>query len=104
MNEILTWVLVGLAGFVLGAFFFGGLWWTVRQGVSSPYPALLFLGSALLRLGVALTGFYLVGAGDWYRLVVCLVGFIVARFVVMGLTRPAQAQPKPPTQEARHAP
>ena len=39
-------------GLVLGAVFFGGLWWTVRKGVSSKQPALWFLGSLLLRTGI----------------------------------------------------
>ena len=42
MNEPLTLVLALAAGGVLGAIFFGGLWWTVRKGVSSPQPALWF--------------------------------------------------------------
>ena len=37
---------------LLGAFFFGGLWWTVQKGVTSETPALWFLGSLLLRTGV----------------------------------------------------
>ena len=31
MNETLALVLAWLAGGVLGAIFFGGLWWTVRK-------------------------------------------------------------------------
>ena len=60
MNETLTLVLALVAGVVLGAMFFGGLWWTVRKGVSSKQPALWFLGSLLLRMGIALAGFYFV--------------------------------------------
>ena len=88
MNETLTLVLASIAGAALGAVFFGGLWWTVRKGVSSPRPALWFLGSLLLRMGVALAGFYFVGGGQWQRLLGCLIGFVVARFVVLWLTRP----------------
>ena len=44
MNETVILVLVGGAGVLLGVFFFGGLWWTVRRGVSSNRPALWFLG------------------------------------------------------------
>jgi len=40
MTELL--ILALAAGLVLGAIFFGGLWWTVRKGVSSKYPALWF--------------------------------------------------------------
>lgn len=104
MTEPLMLALAGVAGVLLGAIFFGGLWWTVRKGVSSRRPALWFFGSGLVRISVVVAGFYLVGGGEWPRLVVCLVGFVVARLVVTGLTRPAgEAQTRPKT-EARHAP
>jgi hypothetical protein len=35
MNEILGLMPALIAGVLLGAMFFGGLWWTVRKGVSS---------------------------------------------------------------------
>ena len=104
MNETLTLTLAGLAGAGLGAIFFGGLWWTVRKGVTSPRPALWFLGSGLVRMSVVVAGFYFVGGGEWRRLVAALVGFVVARLVVLWLIRPARANRKPPTLEARHAP
>ena len=104
MNETLTLALAWLAGGALGAIFFGGLWWTVRKGVSSPRPALWFFGSLLLRMSIVLAGFYFVSGGQWKRLVACLVGFIIARVVVTWLTRPASKTPNRPTQEARHAP
>ena len=104
MNETLTLALAGLAGAALGAIFFGGLWWTVRRGVSSGHPALWFLGSGLLRTSIVVAGFYLVGGGQWQRLVGALVGFIVARFAVMWLTRPSRENQTTTMQEARHAP
>jgi F1F0 ATPase subunit 2 len=76
-----------LAGGVLGTIFFGGLWWTVRRGVSSQQPALWFLGSLLARMSVALAGFYFVSDGHWERLVACLLGFLTARLAVTRLTR-----------------
>ncbi len=78
------------AGALLGAVFFGGLWWTVRKGVSSEQPAFWFLGSLLLRMSIALAGFYLVSSGHWERLLLCLVGFVVARWLVARLTRPSR--------------
>ena len=87
MNNILSMILAWAAGVGLGAFFFGGLWWTIRKGMASPRPALWFLGSALVRMGVALTGFYFVFGGQWQRLLICLVGFIMARLGVMWFTR-----------------
>lgn len=86
MNELLQLALVLLAGLLLGALYFGGLWWTVQKGVSARQPALWFGASLLLRTGIVLAGFYLVSAADWKRLLLCLFGFIVARFVVIRLT------------------
>lgn len=104
MNENLMLVMAGVAGLLLGAIFFGGLWWTVRKGVSSPRPALWFLGSMLLRMGIALGGFHFVGGGQWQRMVACLIGFIIARFLVQWLTRTPAHSPTPFAKEARHAP
>ncbi len=85
MTDTMHWVLAGGAGVFLGAFFFGGLWWTVRRGASSKWPALLFLGSLLLRTGVTLAGFYLVSSGHWERLLACILGFTVARLIMTRL-------------------
>ena len=103
MNEfVLTLALV--AGLSLGTLFFGGLWWTVRKGISSRRPALWFFGSLLLRMSIALTGFYFVGHGHWERLVACLVGFAAARFIVMRLTGPPVEHHNSTAKEAGHAP
>ena len=104
MNETLPLALAWLAGGALGAIFFGGLWWTVRKGVSSSRPALWFLGSGLLRMSIVLAGFYFVSGGQWKRLLACLVGFFIARVVVTWLTRASGDTPNLPSQEARHAP
>lgn len=104
MNETLTLMLAWVAGGVLGAIFFGGLWWTVRKGVSSPRPALLFIGSLVLRTSVVLSGFYFIGRGDWQRLLLCLLGFVMARLAMTWLTRPSGARPTRPAPGARHAP
>jgi F1F0 ATPase subunit 2 len=104
MNETLTLVLVLVTGVLLGLMFFGGLWWTVRKGVSSKQPALWFFGSLLLRTSIALTGFYFIARGHWERLLVCLLGFVMARLIVMRLTGPPVEHDNSPAQEAGHAP
>lgn len=104
MIEALSWVLAAGAGLVLGAIFFGGLWWTVRKAVVSTRPALWFFGSLLLRMTTALGGIYLVGHGHWERLLACLAGFIVARFVVTWVTRTSGAVPGETYREVIHAP
>lgn len=103
MNETPTLVLAWLAGGAIGAIFFGGLWWTVHKGVSSERPELWFLGSLLLRMTIALGGFYFVSGGRWQRLLLCLVGFVMARVIVTRLTRAAD-EPTNLVQEAPHAP
>jgi F1F0 ATPase subunit 2 len=87
MYEALVLVLALVAGVSLGAIFFGGLWWTVRKGMSSKQPAMLFFGSLLLRTGIVLAGFYFMARVRWESLLVCLVGFIMARLIVIRLTR-----------------
>jgi F1F0 ATPase subunit 2 len=104
MHEALALAPAGAAGFLLGALFFGGLWWTVRWGVSSPRPALWFLGSLLLRMSLAVAGVAWVGAGHWQRLLPCLLGFVLARLAVTRWTRPAQEEPRRPAGAVTHAP
>ena len=104
MNETLSLILAWAAGGLLGSIFFGGLWWTVREGVSSPRPALWFFGSLLLRMSVALVGFYFVSGSHWERLLLCLFGFVMARLVVTWMTRPSGQNQGRPAQEASHAP
>jgi F1F0 ATPase subunit 2 len=88
MSEFFSLAPALAAGLLLGAFFFGGLWWTVIRGVSSRHPALWFLGSMLLRMTVTLAGFYFAGREDWRRWLLCLLGFVLARLAVKWLTRP----------------
>ncbi len=94
MNEVML-ILSFIAGVGLGVMFFGGLWWTLRKGMTSPRPALWFASSLLLRMGLTLLGFYVVSAFHWQRLVACLLGFAVSRFAVTWLTQPSK--------EASHA-
>ena len=108
MNESLSLVMALalplVAGVLLGAIFFGGLWWTVRKGVSFKHPAAWFLGSLLLRTGIVLAGFYVVADGHWDRLLAGLLGLIIARFIVTGFTGSPVEHDGSPENEARHAP
>ncbi|MEO5593948.1 MAG: ATP synthase subunit I [Chitinophagaceae bacterium] len=87
MNEILLMVLAFTGGMLLGTLFFGGLWFTVKKAVFSKMPALWISGSFIFRVGIALAGFYFIASGNWQRLVTCLLGFIVARFLVIYMTK-----------------
>ncbi|MGH8094107.1 MAG: ATP synthase subunit I [Chthoniobacterales bacterium] len=99
MSDLLVLLLVFLAGIALGAIFFGGLWWTVRNGLVSARPALWFFASFVLRTGIALAGIYFVAGGTWERLVACLLGFIIARLIVTWLTQTSTSP-----REINHAP
>ena len=103
MNNFLNLTFAVFAGMMLGAIFFGGLWWTVRKGMTSAHPALLFLGSMLLRMGIVLLGFYFIMGDSWQRLLAGLLGFIIARTIMMRLTR-NNGKSSNLAQEAGHAP
>jgi F1F0 ATPase subunit 2 len=104
MHDTTPLLLAALAGAALGGFFFGGLWWTLRRGLASERPALWHLGSLLLRMGLTLPGFYVVADGQWQRLLTSLVGFVIARSIVLRITRPAASGHGESAQEAGHAP
>jgi F1F0 ATPase subunit 2 len=76
-----------LAGVLLGFFYFGGLWMTVQRLPSIRHPALLTLGSFLGRTAIAMLVFYSVMGGSLVNLLVCLVGFLLARQASFKLKR-----------------
>lgn len=87
MNEAINMTLACLAGLLLGTFFYGGLWWTIRKGLASPRPALWFSGSLIVRMFVTLAGFYFVSGGQGMRLLACFVGFMIGRLAITWFTR-----------------
>jgi F1F0 ATPase subunit 2 len=87
MNETLHFVLALVLGLALGIVFFGGLWLTVKKTVAAKMPALWILGSFIFRVGITMIGFYYVSMGNWQRLIICLLGFTVSRYIVIRLTR-----------------
>lgn len=103
MSDTLIWGLSATAGLGLGVVFFGGLWWTVRRGITSPRPALLFFSSLLLRMSITLAGFYWVADGHWQRMLACLLGFVIARLILMRVLGPSLRHAAP-LQESSHAP
>ena len=102
MNETVSLILALVAGILLGAIFFGGLWWTVRKGSISRIPALWFIGSAILRTIIVLIGFYFVSGSHLDRLAACLLGFVISRLVILRLTRIGK-KPEYLTEKVSHA-
>jgi F1F0 ATPase subunit 2 len=105
MGEATDLIEALLAGVLLGAVFYYGLWWTVRGSVAAKRVSLWLTGSFVLRTIIAVSGFYWVSQGDWLspvnshghadwrRLTSCLLGFVIARIGVTRLTR-SPRQPK----------
>jgi F1F0 ATPase subunit 2 len=87
MNEIIFMILTLIAGLILGGLFFGGLWLTVKKMTTSKIPTLWVLGSFLLRVSITLTGFYFLTFGNWQRLLICISGFIAARYLITYFTK-----------------
>jgi len=104
MNETLSQMLALVTGVLLGAIFFGGLWWTVQKGLSSKQPVFWFFGSLLLRMSIVLTGFYFVSCGHWERLLISLLGFVIARSIITWLTGSLAQHHNSLAKEASHAP
>jgi F1F0 ATPase subunit 2 len=92
MDNVLPLGLAFAAGLGLGLWYFGGLWWTVQQLGRARRPALWLIGSFVVRAGVSLVGFYLVLGGGADRLMVCLLGFFVARTVLVRSRLPTAAK------------
>lgn len=91
MNQLLPLMLATIAGVGLGLFYFGGLWLTIRQLPMCSRPAPLVVGSFVGRTAAVLAGFYLVMDGRGERIVACLAGFIMARFLLVSRLRPERA-------------
>jgi len=103
MNDSLSLIFALAAGILLGIFFWGGLWWTVRKGISVKRPALWFFCSMLLRMSIVLLGFFFILGNDWKRLVAGLLGFIVVRLIVIRII-PETEQTSQLIREGDHAP
>jgi len=78
-TNVLYLAMAFLVGMGTGIVYFGGLWWTVRQLPFVRQPALLTMGSFLVRTGISLTAFYLASEGHWERILISLLGFIIIR-------------------------
>jgi F1F0 ATPase subunit 2 len=81
MNDTL-WLAVALAlGGGLGGLYFAALWSAVRRVTRlSAWQLQLALWT---RLGLLLTGLYLIGGDDWRRWACALLGVVLARTVYM---------------------
>lgn len=81
MNNIWIQIVALLVGTLLGGLFFGGLWLTIKMALNSKTPAVLFILSFFIRTAAVLGGFYMIAKQDSSLWIMCVCGFIVARFI-----------------------
>lgn len=93
IETTMNFVAAGIAGIVIGVFFFGGLQWTLRNYLNSSYAGIFLTISMLIRMGFAVVGFYFVGQGEWRQILVCLVGFLISRTLILKFSKPFEARP-----------
>jgi F1F0 ATPase subunit 2 len=82
MNGIVSLALMFTAGLALGAFYFIGLWKTLRRLSQTESRARLLIISYVLRLAVVLTVLYFLMGGRWERLAAAMVGFVLMRKIL----------------------
>jgi F1F0 ATPase subunit 2 len=79
MWDLLVSMAVGIG---LGAFFYGGLWLTVRRLAVARFPALLAMGSLIFRTAAVLAVLILSSRGRWQNAVAVLAGMVAGRIAV----------------------
>jgi len=93
MINFLTIILMFFGGAFLGLLFFGGLWFTSKKMLTSRKPIVWYLGSFLIRVGFTLFGFYYLGQNNFKYLLICLLGFVTARFIIVRMTKKKEMEP-----------
>ena len=90
-NDAYFLILTLFAGIGMGFFYFGGLWLTVRRIHNARGRALLIIGSFIVRNTVcAIILWFLARGGHWQRVLICLLGFIITRTLLVRRLRPHQ--------------
>ncbi len=81
------------AGLTLGSFYFAALRHTVKKLSTARHPARLMVMSLLVRLSVLLAGLYVVMGGQWERLAVAMLGFLLVRKILTFRLGPTKEEP-----------
>jgi F1F0 ATPase subunit 2 len=76
-------VYAGAVGVVLGLFYYGGLWLTVRRLPELGRPELWIFVSLVLRIAVVVAVLLLLFGEQWERLVAAMAGMLAARIVLV---------------------
>ena len=91
MSEISSFFIALITGLGLGVIFFYGLWRTVDKIITSNSSALWLFGSMITRIGFTMVGFYIItfllSEGKLERLILCLFGFLIARYLMTKIVK-----------------
>lgn len=83
--------MIFLCGTVAGLLYFSGLMLTIWWVRSARRPGLFLMSSFILRAAFVLAVFFAVSDGQWQKFGACLIGFIIARQIMVMLLRPARS-------------
>lgn len=72
-----------VVGFAVGILYFLGLWLTLSRYTGKEHFGSKLLVSFLIRLALAISVFYFFMQNDWQRLILLLIGFLIARQVMI---------------------
>ncbi|MBD3167928.1 MAG: ATP synthase subunit I [candidate division Zixibacteria bacterium] len=87
--EVVEIMMSLLAGFVLGIFFFGILYWTTGRMAYSRFPIILSSGSLIVRFAAALSVFYLVSQlWGLVGILATLSAFMVTKYAFVRIVNP----------------
>jgi F1F0 ATPase subunit 2 len=91
MTETFGYFVAIITGLGLGMIFFYGLWRTVGKIINSNASGLWLFGSMISRISITMLGFYLIAFlhsdGKLERLILCLIGFLIARYVMTKIVK-----------------
>lgn len=88
---VLKLLLLIAVGFAVGLLYFLGLWWTLKGLPADGGWTGRFVGSFVLRAAFVVAVFYLLMGNDWRRIFALILGFMVARFVMVRRIRELSA-------------
>jgi len=83
MNSISLFTASFFWGVLLGTFYFGGLWLTIKRLHCSQQPTLLSLGSFFARSLVCILGFYLIIGSGLEALLMGLADFVLTKIALI---------------------
>ena len=88
--DIIFLFMAFLWGFILGFFYFGGLYWTLKRITGKRGTKFLLLVSFFIRTTVAMLGFWLVLRQAFIPFILTFLAFMFARFLITKKLGPAK--------------